>query len=191
MLYLGMDNSETGAVRVGYPDCCFSVGSSWFRYRAGAIIIEENALLVVTNRTVPYYYSVGGGIHMNERAEECVLREVKEETGVPYEIERLAVICENLFKGKGGQLGDLDCQVVELYFLMKSRGRRKAKCESYAWNGEKEEIRWIPIDELPGTDVRPDFLRTRVKEIRDGSGIIHIVNDERQPPPGQPGPELA
>lgn len=36
-----------------------------------------------------YYYSIGSGVHMGESA---VLQEVFEETGIHYEIERLAVI---------------------------------------------------------------------------------------------------
>ena len=31
-----------------------------------------------------YYYSIGGGVHMGESAEEPVKREVLEETGVVY-----------------------------------------------------------------------------------------------------------
>ena len=69
-------------IRVGYPDCCFSFNDNWFRYRTGAIIIEDNSFLVVKSETSHYYYSIGGGVHMNEKAEDCVVREVKEETGL-------------------------------------------------------------------------------------------------------------
>ena len=37
----------------------------------------------------------------------------------------------------------------------------------------------IPLDQLPETDVRPEFLRTRIKEILENKGVLHIVNDER------------
>ena len=32
---------KIGEIKVGYPDCCFSVGKKWFRYRTGAIIVEN------------------------------------------------------------------------------------------------------------------------------------------------------
>lgn len=40
-----------------------------------------------------YDYSIGGGVHLGETAEECVCREVFDETGIHYEIQRLAMFC--------------------------------------------------------------------------------------------------
>ena len=84
-----MDKKDIGEIKVGYPDCCFQVGKNWFRYRAAAIIIENGCLLAVTNPTSPYYYSVGGGVHMNEKSEDCVLREVLEERKYLAGIDKL------------------------------------------------------------------------------------------------------
>ena len=170
---------KIGEIKVGYPDCCYQVGKNWFRYRAAAIIIEDGCLLAVTNPTSPYYYSVGGVVHMNEKSEDCVLREVVEETGIPYEIDRLAVVCENLFNGKEDSLDGFNCHVLEFYYLMKSRGSKDVHSESYGWNNAKEELVWIPIEKLPETNIKPDFLKTRIPEILKNSGVLHIVNDER------------
>ena len=52
-------------------------------------------------------------------------------------------------------------------------------CTSVGWDNAKESIHWIPLDQLPETDVRPEFLRTRIKEILENKGVLHIVNDER------------
>ena len=173
------EKKEIGEIRVGYPDCCFSVGNNWFRYRAGAIIVEDNCFLAIMTKSAGHYYTIGGGVHMNEKAEECIVREVREETGVDYEIDRLAVICENFFVGHEAGLQDLNCHVIEFYYLMKPRGKKEARCESYGWNNDKEEISWIPLEELANTNIKPNFLKTHVKEIVEGKGIIHIVNDER------------
>ena len=49
-------------IRIGYPDCCFSADDNWFRYRAAAIIIEDDSFLAVKSETSENYYSVGGGV---------------------------------------------------------------------------------------------------------------------------------
>lgn len=80
-------------------DCCFPHEENGFRYRVGAIILEENSVLVATNDACDFCYSIGGGVHLDESAEEAVRREVLEETGLPYEIDRLAFVHENFFEG--------------------------------------------------------------------------------------------
>ena len=78
-------------------DCDFKNGNKWFRYRACAIIIEDNHVLMEGNESVSFLYSIGGGVHHGETAEEAAVREALEETGVSYEIDRLAFIHENFF----------------------------------------------------------------------------------------------
>ena len=107
-------------------DCGFVQGNKWFRYRAAAIIVEDGCVLFVGNESANYYYSVGGGVHLGETAEDAVLREVQEETGVRYEIDRLAIIHENFFRDKRDN-GDtvMDCHEIAFYFLMKPRGTKQ------------------------------------------------------------------
>ena len=100
-------------------------------------------------------------------------------TGVDYEIDRLAVVCENLFTGQDDSLDGMDCHVLEFYYLMKSRGITDLKSESYGWNNAKEELVWIPLEKLPETNILPEFLQTRIPEILKSEGVLHIINDER------------
>ncbi|MGN0501675.1 MAG: NUDIX hydrolase, partial [Ruminococcus sp.] len=44
-------------------DCGFVKENKWFRYRAGAIIIEDGYVLFVGNERDNYLYSVGGAVH--------------------------------------------------------------------------------------------------------------------------------
>ena len=105
-------------------DCGFTRDDHWFRYRAAAIILEEDHVLFAGNDVDDYLYSVGGAVQIGETAEEAVVREVLEETGIRYEVDRLAFIHENFFEGDG-TLGPLHCHEVAFYFLMKSRGTRQ------------------------------------------------------------------
>lgn len=148
-----------------------------FTNRAGAIIIEEGCILFAGNEHEDYFYSIGGGVQMGETAEEAVLREVFEETGMHYEIDHLAVIHENFFNENTGTLKGLECHEIGLYFLMKPRGTRELHSDSYI-DGVKEEMHWIPIKDLDNYKAFPSFLKDYLN--REHSGIERIVTDERR-----------
>lgn len=155
-------------------DCGFIKENKWFRYRAGAIIIEDGCVLMVGNERESYYYSIGGGVHMGETAEDAVKREVLEETGVHYEIDRLVFIHENFFEGDG-ILDGLVCHEIAFYFLMKPRGTKELHSESYT-HGVREIMHWIPVSELDKYRAYPSFLKDKIYHI--GNEIEHIVTNE-------------
>lgn len=157
-------------------DCGFTKEKNWFRYRAAAIIVENNCVLFACNETDNYLYSIGGGVHLGETAEEAVLREVFEETGVHYEIDHLAVIHENFFYENGGTLKGLNCHEISFYFLMKSRGTQELHSNSIT-QGVREEMRWIPIKDLDKHKAFPTFLKDYLS--KEHSEIQHIVTNER------------
>ncbi len=159
-----------------FTDCCFSDAENWFRLRAAAIIIEEGNVLFIGNDKDDYLYSIGGGIHLNEKAEDAVVREVFEEMGVHYEIERLAVIHENFFLGSGPPFLDKKCHEVAFYFLMKPKGFITTESDSISSTGAKEYLKWIPIEELGNEKSYPTFLKSYLENIP--STTIHIISDE-------------
>lgn len=158
-------------------DCCFTNDNNWFRYRAAAIIVENGCVLLVGNEKEDYLYSVGGGVHMNERAEDAVVREVLEETGVEYEIERLAVIHENFWNGNGSFDQGLCCHEIAFYFLMKPRGVQALYNGSETRFSVPETLHWIPIDQLHNYKHFPSFLQEYLSELPEQ--VVHIISDER------------
>ena len=158
-------------------DCGFTKENNWFRYRAAAIIVEDGCVLFAGNEHEDYYYSIGGGVHVGETAEDAVKREVYEETGVHYEIDYLAVIHENFFDESNGTLKGLNCYELSFYFMMNPRGTQELHSDSYTF-GVKEEMHWIPIEELDSHKAYPSFLKDYLS--RKHSGIEHIVTDERK-----------
>lgn len=158
-------------------DCGFTKEDNWFRYRAGAIIIEDDCVLFAGNEHEDYFYSIGGGVHMGEKAEDAVVREVFEETGVHYEIDHLAVIHENFFNENRGTLKELNCHEISFYFRMKQRGTKELHSNSYIY-GVKEEMHWIPIKDLDKYKAFPSFLKEYLS--KEHSGIEHIITDERK-----------
>ncbi len=160
-------------------DCCFTQDHNWFRYRAAAIIIEDGCVLLVGNETANYFYSVGGGVKIGETAEDAVMREVFEETGVKYEIERLVFIHENFFPGGKGIFSKINiCHEIAFYFLMKSRGTQETNSNSYCPEG-KEFIKWIPISKLRSYKAFPTFFADKLTNLPNH--VEHIVTNEITP----------
>lgn len=120
-------------------------------------------------------FSVGGGVHIGERAEDAVVREVFEETGIHYEVDRLAFIHENFFKGDGS-LNGLDCHEIAFYFLMKPKGKQELNSNSYTLNGVKENMIWIPTQKLHNYKLFPTFIKNKINNFINS--IEHIVTLE-------------
>lgn len=156
-------------------DCGFTRGDRWFRYRAAAIIVEEGCILFAQNDSDDYLYSVGGAVEMYETAEDAVRRETFEETGVHYEVDRLAFIHENFFEDEGS-LPNLHCHEVALYFLMRPRGTKQLDSHSTTYDGLEERMVWIPIEQLHKYRHFPVFLGEKLKDLKPG--IEHIVTHE-------------
>lgn len=156
-------------------DCGFTKDNRWFRYRSAAIIIEDGCVLFAGNDVDDYLYSVGGGVHMGETAEEAVVREVLEETGVPYEVDRLAFIHENFFESSG-TLEGYQCHELSFYFLMKSRGTKELNSHSVTCGNIPEHMYWIPLGELGKRRAFPTFLREELQNL--STEIRHIVTHE-------------
>lgn len=145
-------------------DCGFTKGNHWFRYRAAAIIIEDGCVLFAWNPRDNYYYSVGGGVHAGESAEDAVKREVLEETGVAYEVDRAVFFHENFFEGSI-TLEGLHCHEICMYYLMKSRGSKQLDSHSTTQDGVPETMHWIPIEDLGNVTAYPTFLREKIHNL--------------------------
>lgn len=152
-------------------NCAFRDGQIKYRYRAAAVIIENESVLMVTSDISDYYYSIGGAVHLGEKAEDAVLREVFEEAGIKCEIERLLFINENFFIEDG-----FENHEISLYFLMKPVDFNSVMEESNSC-GFKEYLRWIPIKDLSSYKAFPAFFKSELLNIP--STVKHIITDER------------
>ena len=76
-------------------DMCVACDDGILNIRVGAIIMKDGKILMVGNDR-DYLYSVGGRVKFGETAEEAVVREVLEETGVQMEIDRLGFVHEKM-----------------------------------------------------------------------------------------------
>ena len=156
-------------------DMCVACDDGILNIRVGAIIMKDSKILMIGNEKVDYLYSVGGRIKFGETAEEAIIREVFEETGVVMEIDRLGFVHENYFYGdSSSNFGKLIYE-ISFYFYMSVPSDFTPISESFTEDNSKEHLKWVSFDE----DIKmyPEFFRTELNNTKDT--VRHFVTDER------------
>ncbi|MHC5229623.1 NUDIX hydrolase [Enterococcus sp. LJL99] len=146
-------------------DCTFQTEKGRFNYRVGAIITSEIGRLFVKNSKEPYFYSIGGGVKLQETMDEAIEREVYEETGVLIKHKTLGFIHENFFTL---DLTGEDYHEISFYYYIELMEDTILKASD-----ELEHLSWIPFEKLPQTDIRPAFLKKLTKDQK--MNIQHLV----------------
>lgn len=143
--------------------------------RVGAIILIDGKLLMVGNQRSDYLYSVGGRIKFGETAEQAVIREVFEETGVKMDIDRLGFVHENYFYGDAPTNLGKPIYEISFFFYMNVPNDFSPKCDSCTEDDSKEYLKWISLNDEQ--KIYPAFFKTELK--KPINGIRHIITDER------------
>ena len=154
---------------------CVPCDEGILNIRVGGIIMRDGKLLMVGNDRSDYLYSVGGRIKFGDTAEEAIVREILEETGVKMEIDRLGFVHENYFYGDApSNLGKLIYE-ISFFFYMKVPNDFVPIGASFTEDNSKEYLKWVSLDE----DIKmyPEFFRTELKNPTDT--VKHFIKDER------------
>ena len=160
-----LENARYNPSLRGRYDISFSTKDGRFNYRAAAVIIHEDKLLVMRDEFCAYPYLPGGRVKVGEPAEAAVLRELREELNIRAEIIRPLWINQAFFKDscRGENIHEL-C----VYFLIDvtktdlvERGNSFALRENYF----PEEYEWMPFDELAENHVVPRFLHEKIHNL--------------------------
>ncbi len=156
-------------------DMCVPCQDGILNIRVGGIILRDGRLLMVGNERSDYLYSVGGRIKFGETAEEAIVREVLEETGIKMEIDRLGFVHENYFYGDAPtNLGKLIYE-ISFFFYMKVPRDFEPISESFTEDQSMEHLKWVSLNE----DIKmyPTFFRTELQNPTDT--VKYFVSDER------------
>ena len=141
------------------------VADGKFNYRVGAIIIDSGEILMVKNSGDSFYYTVGGRIRFGESAQEAILREAFEETGIQLEVDRLAYIHENFFDMKND--GEIYHELC-LFFLLKQNSQlREMENDSFKEDYGDVLYHWIPLDKLGDYHMYPEFFKAELLNVSD------------------------
>ncbi len=133
-----------------------------FNYRVAAVLIHEGKLLAMKDERSPYYYIPGGRVKLGERAEDAVLREVREELGIEGRIER------PLWLNQGFFTEDTCAErfhEICLYFLIDHSGtdilNRGASFRGTDLAHDQRFI-WLPFEGLEAEYFYPLFLKKEI-----------------------------
>lgn len=143
-------------------DCTFHAENDVFNYRVGAIILDGTRVLMTKSEGCGYYYSVGGRVKLGETAEQAVLREVFEETGVHAEIERLGFVHENFFTSDFGLNYGLRYHELSLFYYIKPFDYSLIRSCGVNDAGQNETLGWIDMKDCGGVKFFPEFFRTEL-----------------------------
>jgi len=143
-----------------------------FIARVTALIVSGGRFLAVENVNHPdMYYTVGGRIRFGEDTMAAVLREAREETGHPFEIDRLRFVEESFFI-----LHDKKFHLINFHYLMKSSGDINIADGTATDQPESERLVWLDINSLNKYNLKPSFLKTA--DLLGLATVEHIITKE-------------
>ncbi|MEM3581104.1 MAG: NUDIX hydrolase [Candidatus Bathyarchaeia archaeon] len=135
----------------------------------GAIIICDGKILLEKRKGEPGRgkWSVPGGlVELGERAEDAVIREVKEETGLVVADPELIDVVDNIVRDENGEV---KYHFVIIDYFVKLKGGEMRAADDAA------ELRWVPLGETEKYDLTKTlraFLQRNKKRLEKlNSGV--------------------
>ena len=156
-------------------DSTFKDNKHILNIRVAGIIIKDNRVLMVKNLRSDYIYSLGGRLKFGESAQQGVVREVYEETGVHMKIDRLGFIHENFFIGSTPSKMNRQVYEITFYFYMKVPEDFHIETDTATADGDGETLVWL--DWHSDERYYPQFFKTELDN--PSTEIKHIVTDDR------------
>jgi ADP-ribose pyrophosphatase YjhB (NUDIX family) len=123
-----------------------------------AVIFNKNNEILVDHYLRPetnYYFLPGGGVMFHEKIEDCLVREVKEETGLEVKAERLLWVRDFIegFSDHG----------IEIFFLATITGGKFKPVH----DTEPHEFSFMNVEKLDRIRFYPKSFIAKLKKLRD------------------------
>ena len=143
-------------------DITFETEAGRFNYRVCAVLLDGGRILAMHDKRSPYFYLPGGRVRMGERAEDAVLREVREELGIEVRIVRPLWLSQSFFNE---DVAHVDYHELCLYFLV------DASATDLLTRGDRfrgpelrhvHDFEWLPFERVKDEYLYPLFLKTEI-----------------------------
>ncbi len=134
------------------------------------IVVYGDRLVFIRRRNEPYKNMLalpGGFVEEDETAEEAVLREIREETGLNAEILKLVGVYSNLHRDPRGP-------VVSICYLLKAGGAYKASTDA-------SEVILLRLNDVPKLAFDHNTMIGDAEKEYDLNGILSEVQEHHDP----------
>jgi len=121
---------------------------------ARGVLINQARVLMCRNKKHGYFYLPGGHVEFGERAQDALLREMLEETGLAATAGPLLLTSEQFFDD-----GRKVHHEINLVFHMEQLGPSAAAPETVPSMEDSIDFAWVELAQLQEADVRPEEIR--------------------------------
>lgn len=140
--------------------------------RAAAVLINNNKILMQREINGNEYALPGGHMKIGETSEDCLIREIREETGARIKCDRLLWSEECFWQWNGKKMHS-----IAFYYSAVLFGNEEIP-DMGEFASQKDNcnviLGWMPIEDLNNVIVYPDFLK---KEIHELNGPVkHFIS---------------
>ena len=146
-----------------------------FKFRVSGIVIKNNKVLFVDMDDNGFLFLFGGYVELGETTEQACLRELKEEVGKNFRIDKYCGVIENFFRNKFNK----NIHEISFYYILTSDDELDTidftLMENDKGNIVKLDFKWIDLEEIENYDIRPGFLKEILK---NNLSFNHLVINE-------------
>ena len=121
--------------------------------RVGAIVSQEDKILICRMRHLDWWFLPGGRIKVNESSRQALKRELHEEIGDSFEVGTPFLCSENFFELNGDCFHEF-CTYYNVQWLGPAMFEQDEDV--------KEVFAWITREEVAQIDLRPAFLKSYI-----------------------------
>ncbi|SDM30146.1 NUDIX hydrolase [Sediminibacillus halophilus] len=151
-------------------DATFQVEHAVFNYRAAAVLIKKDHVLLHRQVNESHWALPGGRVEVLEDSQTTVQRELKEELGWDIGVRNLLWVTENFFK-----YNEQDFHEIGMYYHVTPPDSIKVEIDTfYGEEGNRLIYQWVPLEELKNVNLVPGFLKNSLLKIPLAT-IEHIV----------------
>jgi 8-oxo-dGTP pyrophosphatase MutT (NUDIX family) len=161
-----------------------------FFYRVAGVVVHDGRVLMHKDDMSDFWVLPGGSCEFGEDSMSCLAREFREELDADVQVGRLLWLVENFFRFRGW-----DCHEIGLYYQVELLGaardlhaqERFVRVEPFSSlnddaPGTRLEFRWIPLEDIASTDLRPGFLKQHLADMPDRTqSVIHRDTSREKP----------